>query len=146
MKLINPRTGKEYSGLAVPAKKTFPEPMEYTAMFKHGFKYLANLRLNPSDTAVLFGLLSCLEFENWVRISQQTIAEDLGLTRPQVTLAIKKLIELKIIERNSDPSDRRRMIYRLNPSLGWRGEPKEWINYANEKELEPTPPCFVRKK
>ena len=146
MKLINARTGKEYKGLAVPVKKNFPEPIQYTAMFKHGFEYLSGLRLNPPDTAVFFRLLSCLEFENWVRVSQQTIAEDIGITRSQVSLAIKKLIELKIIERVQDPSDRRRMIYRLNPSLGWRGEPKEWVECTVSRKDEPIPPCFIRKK
>ena len=146
MKLINPRTRKDFTGLAVPRKKTFPESVEYLSIFSHGLKYLAKFRLSPTETAVLLEMLSRLEFENWIRVSQQTIGEDLGLKKQSVSIAVKKLIKLGIIEKAEDPSDRRRLIYRFNPSLGWRGEPKEWFEYAAKKDLEPTPPCFVRKK
>ena len=146
MKLVNPRTGKDFTGLAVPTKKIFPEPVKYTSMFSHGFKHLAKFRLSPTETAVLFELLSRLDFENWIRVSQQTIGEDLGIKKQNVSVAIKKLIDLEIIERTQDPWDRRRLVYRLNPSLGWRGEPKEWVKIASLNEQEPIPPCFVRKK
>ena len=146
MKLIEAKTGKEYKGLAVPRKKIFPEPVEYTSMFSHGFKHLAKLKLTQNENAILFELLSRLDFENWIRVSQRTIAEELDLKEPNVSTVIKKLVGLEIILREPDPSDKRRLVYRLNPCLGWRGEPKEWIHYVSKKDLEPTPPCFVRKK
>ena len=144
MKLINPRTGKEYKGLAVPSKQSFPEPLKYTSMFSHGFEYLAKLKLSRNEASVLFKLLSVLEFENWIRVSQRTIAEDLNLKEPNVSTAAKKLIQLGVIEKAEDPSDRRRLIYRLNPSFGWRGNPKEWFKTTVGQELEPNPPCYVR--
>ena len=146
MKLINPKTGKVYRNVTVACKAKFPQPIEYTSMFKHGFEYLAQLNLTRTETSVFFKLLSHLEFENWVRVSQQTIANELNLRRPHVTTAIKKLVELKVIEKTSDPFDQRRTAYRLNPSLGWRGEPKEWVECASSRDDEPIPPCFVRKK
>ncbi len=144
MKLVNPRTGKEYKGLAVPSKQSFPEPLRYTSMFSHGFEYLAKLKLSKNEAAVLFKLLSALEFENWIRVSQRTIAEDLNLKEPNVSTATRKLIQLGVIEKAEDPSDRRRLIYRLNPSFGWRGNPKEWFKNTVGQELEPNPPCYVR--
>ena len=144
MKLINPRTKKDFTGLAIPKKRMFPEPIEYSSMFAHGFAHLAKLKLSQNETAILFALLSRLEFENWVRVSQLTLAEDLNIKQQNVSTAIKKLVQLKVILRESDPSDRRRTIYRLNPSLGWRGDPKEWFECATEKDYEPIPPCFVR--
>ncbi len=146
MKLVNPRNGKVYKNLTVAEKAKFPKPIEYISMFRHGMKYLAKLKLTPTETAVFFSLLGRLEFENWVKVSQKTIAEELDLQRPRVTKAIKKLTELEVILRETDPSDERRTIYRLNPSLGWRGEPKEWVECAASRNDEPTPPCFVRKK
>ena len=144
MKLVNPRTGKEYKGLAVPSKQSFPEPLRYTSMFSHGFEYLAKLKLSKNEAAVLFRLLSALEFENWIRVSQKTIAEDLNLKEPNVSTATRKLIRLGVIEKAEDPSDRRRLVYRLNPSFGWRGNPKEWFKNTVGQELEPSLPCYVR--
>ena len=146
MKLINPRTGKDFTGLAVANKQKFPEPIEYTSMFSHGFKHLARFKLNPTETAVLFELLSRVDFENWIKVSQQTLAEDLGIHNGNICRAIKKLIKLGIIHKENDPYDRRRIVYRLNPSLGWRGEPKEWVECAGSRDDEPIPPCFIRKK
>ena len=144
--LIGKKSGRHYKGLAVPIKTKFPESIKYAFMFEHGLKHLARLRLRGTELCILLELISRLEYDNWIRISQQTLAEDLGLKKSNVSIAIKKLVEEKIILRETDPSDRRRLIYRLNPSLGWRGEPKEWFECAAEKDYEPIPPCFVRSK
>lgn len=144
MKLINPKNGKEYKGLAVPMKKKFPEPIEYVSMFRHGFEHIAKLKLTPTDYAVLMVFLSRLEYENWIRVSQKTIAEQLNLATPQVSRSVKKLVEKGILLKEQDPSDERRLLCRFNPSLGWRGDTQEWFENTTGKELEPNPPCYVR--
>jgi len=144
MKLVNPKTGKEYKGLAIPMKKKFPEPIEYVSMFRHGFEHIAKLKLTPTDYMVLLTFLSRLEYENWIRVSQKTIAEKLKLTQPQVSNSVKKLVAKGVLLKEQDPSDEGRMICRLNPSLGWRGDTKEWFENTTGKELEPNPPCYVR--
>ena len=144
MKLVNPKTGKEYKGLAVPMKKKFPEPIEYVSMFRHGFEHIAKTRLTPTDYMVLLLFLSKLEYENWIRVSQKTVAKKLNLTQPQVSNSVKKLVKKGILLKEQDPSDEGRLICRLNPSLGWRGETKEWFEETTNRELEPTPPCYVR--
>ena len=144
MKLINPKTRKEYIGLAVPLKKKFPEPIEYVSMFQHGLEYLAKQKLTPTESAVLLIFLSRLEYENWIRVSQKTVGERLNLNKSQVSNAVKKLVKVGILFKEQDPSDEGRLLYRLNPSLGWRGETKEWFENTTEKELEPNPPCYVR--
>ena len=144
MKLVNPKTGKEYKGLAVPMKKKFPEPIEYVSIFKHGLEHIAKLKLTPTDYTVLITFLSRLEYENWIRVSQKTIAEKLNLTQPQVSKSVKKLVEEKIFLKEQDPSDEGRQLYRLNPSLGWKGEAKEWFEETTNRDLKPTPPCYIR--
>ncbi len=144
MKLVNPKTGKEYKGLAVPMTKKFPEPIEYVSMFRHGFEHIAKLKLTGTDYAVLLILLSRIEYENWIRVSQKTMAEKLNMTRPQVSTAIKKLVEKNILIKEQDPSDEGRMLYRFNPSIGWRGDTQQWFEITTERELQPNPPCYVR--
>lgn len=146
MKLINPRTGKEYRGLAVPSKQKFPEPVSYVAVFEHGLKYLAKLKINATEVAVLFEMLARMDYENWIRVSQKTLAKELGIHQPTVSRAIGKLVKIGVILRESEPSDEEKLVYRLNPSLGWRGEPKEWLEILGSREQEPIPPCFVREK
>ena len=144
MKLINPKTRKEYIGLAVPLKKKFPEPIEYVSMFQHGLEYLARLKLTPTENAVLLILLSRLEYENWIRVSQKTIGERLNLNKSQVSNAVKKLVKIGVLSKEQDPSDEGRLLYRLNPFLGWRGETKEWFENTAGKELEPIASCYMR--
>ena len=144
MKLINPRTRKEYKGLAVPVKRKFPEPIEYVSMFQHGLEHIARLKLTPTESAVLLIFLSRLEYENWIRVSQKTIGKKLNLSKSQVSNAVKKLVETGILQKEQDPSDEGKLLYRFNPSLGWRGETKEWFESTTGKEFEPIPPCYVR--
>ena len=144
MKLINPRTRKEYKGLAVPVKRKFPEPIEYISMFQHGLEYIGRLKLTPTENAVLWIFLSRLEYENWIRVSQKTVAEKLNLSKSQVSSAVKKLIQTGILHKEQDPSDEGRLLYRLNLSLGWRGDAKEWSEETAAKELQPNSPCQVR--
>ena len=144
MKLVNPKTGKEYKGLAVQMTKKFPEPIEYVSMFRHGFEHLAKLKLTGTDYAVLLILLSRIEYENWIRVSQKTMAQKLNMTRPQVSTSIKKLVEKNILIKEPDPSDEGRMLYRFNPSVGWRGDTQQWFEITAERELQPNPPCYVR--
>ena len=144
MKLINPRTKKQYNGLAIPVKKKFPGEIEYISMFQHGLEYIARLKLTPTENAVLWILLSRLEYENWIRVSQKTVSEKLNLSQSQVSVAIKKLVKTGVLTKEEDPSDEGRTLYRLNLSLGWRGDTKEWFESTTGKELKPNPPCYVR--
>ena len=102
------------------------------------------MKLTPTENAVLWIFLSRLEYENWIRVSQKTVAERLNLSKSQVSNAVRKLIETGILDKEQDPSDEGRLLYRLNLSLGWRGDTKEWFESTTGKELHPTPPCYVR--
>ena len=131
-KAVNTRTGEVY-GLLLPRKTHFPRGTEYNVMFKDGWNYLSSVNLAGRDTKVLFKLLSRLDYQNWISVAQETLAEELNISQGDINRSIKKLIEHKIIERQKDPADKRRWMYRLNADLGWRGDASQWAKHQAER-------------
>jgi hypothetical protein len=77
---------------------------------------------------VLLYLLSRLDFENWIQVSQKEIADELGLYRSNVSTEINLLLKKKIILRGHKIGHS--YVFRLNPYYAWRGDSKkgrEWI-------------------
>ena len=139
MKLINPSTGEILQGLAVPPKKKFNEQVQtegFNTMFMFGWDYFSEAgELTGTDFRVLSKLITHMEYENWIKVSHQRIADELNLKRQNVSRSFKKLVELDILEKHPDPNYKGRFIYRLNPSLGWRGDTKNWKKVmADRKE------------
>ena len=81
-------------------------------------------------TTVLLYLCGRLDFENYVHVPQQEIADYLGTSRPEVTKAITKLIEKGVLIRG--PKLGRSSSYRLNPAYGWKGENKKARDFQME--------------
>ena len=133
---VHLETGEVYDGLAVPKKKRYPRKTEFMTMFREGWKYLGQLNLTGEDWKVLTELLQYLDYKNFISIAQETIGENTGLKRQNVTRAIKKLIHHKVIERERDPADKRRWMYRFNADLGWKGDAKQWQWHQQNKLME----------
>lgn len=148
MRLIDPDTGEVFLGLAVHLRKRYPREIQqygFMTMFRTAWDYLASIDdLTGRDYRVFHRLLAQLEFENWISISQQTIAEDLNIHQQDVAKSIKKLIKHQIIEQQKDLSDKRRSMYRFNPALGWMGDAKQWKKYMAEKKKEKVIPLAKR--
>jgi DNA-binding MarR family transcriptional regulator len=149
MKLVDQDTGEVFLHLAVAFKKRYPKQVQedgFMTMFKIGWDYLSTIDdLTGRDFRVLMALLSSINFKNWISISQQTIAEKLNLKQPDVAKSLKKLLEYQILERQRDPADHRRWMYRFNPTLGWMGDAEDWKKYMQERANEKVVP-LVRTK
>lgn len=81
------------------------------------------------NRAVLDYLISILNFDNFIEVRHQVIADELGLYRPAVTRAINLLIRKNILIKNPTGHTG---SYRLNPNFGWKGDNKK----AQEYQLE----------
>lgn len=81
---------------------------------------------------VLVCLICKLDYENFVFISQPEIAEHLSMPLSSISRAISTLCKKQILERGdrigNTPS------FRLNPSLGWRGDNTS-LKFALYKKL-----------
>ena len=80
---------------------------------------------------VLLLLLSQLDFENWIQITQKEISETLEMKKSQVSRAISVLEEKEIILRG--PKIGRTYAFRLNPYFGWKGKVKNLNDYRNKE-------------
>ena len=67
-------------------------------------------------------LLSVLDYENLIQVSQADIARELDMHRQHVQRSIKRLIQLGIILEGVKIGISR--SYRLNPSLVGKAQPK----------------------
>ena len=85
-------------------------------------KILAQSDLGANDFKVLMKLLSVLDYENLIQVSQADIARELDMHRQHVQRSIKRLIQLGIILEGVKIGISR--SYRLNPSFGWKGSAK----------------------
>ncbi len=133
----------------MPQKKKYPREIQqdgFYTMFSFGSKTIASIKgLNGTDYRVLFQLLGHLEFENWINVTHQMIADELEINRVNVSRSIKKLVDKEIIEKHKDPIDRRKIRYRLNPIHGWMGDAKQWQKEMYNRKVEKITPLFPNR-
>lgn len=72
---------------------------------------------------VFIALFGYLDYENYIKISQAKLGEELGMARQHISQAIKKLVQENILLEG--PKVGRAVTYRLNPHVGWRGKSHE---------------------
>ena len=88
--------------------------------FQEAFEQLAKDRdLTDEHRRMLFYLMSRLDFDNYIQVAQNEIAEALGMHKQHVSRAIKLLEEKSIILRG--PKVGRSNTFRLSTTLGWKG-------------------------
>lgn len=99
---------------------------------QEGFIHIAKLGLSGEQMNVLFLIFGKLDFENWLRLSQKEIADELGMKRPNVSRAMKVLTQKGIIHRG--PKVGTMLTYRLDPNFGVKGRAKNEKNIRQDIE------------
>ena len=87
--------------------------------------------LTGENYRVLLLLLSRLDFENWIQITQSEIAEKLDMKKQNVSRAISTLDSKGILLRG--PKVGRSYSFRLNPYFGWKGKVKNLDDYRRKE-------------
>ena len=89
--------------------------------FQDSFQGLAKDKdLTLEHHRVLHFLFGCLDFDNFIQISQTDIASELDMKKQNISRTINLLVEKKIILRG--PKIGRSSSFRLNPNFGWKGK------------------------
>jgi DNA-binding transcriptional ArsR family regulator len=88
--------------------------------------------LTGENYRVLLLLLSRLDFENWIQITQSEIVEKLDMKKQNVSRAILLLEEKGILLRG--PKVGRSYAFRLNPYYGWKGKVRNLNDYRNKED------------
>lgn len=71
--------------------------------------------------AVYLLMLSQVDYENTILMSQAEIAEQLGMHKQHVSRAVKRLIDFGAIQPTGKVVGKVKG-YRLNPRFGWKGQ------------------------
>ena len=129
---FNPETGK-FEWFARISPKHRISGGDWMATFQDSMMWLAKQNMTGEQLRVLLAMGSKMDYNNYIRISQTDLAEELGIKRPNVARSIKKLLELDIIAEG--PRAGLCKTYILNPSIGIKGKQRQRkvVDYAEKK-------------
>jgi hypothetical protein len=120
---INVPDGCMAKTVVTPIKMLTDKP--HVRVFSEGLGRLAvDRELTLTDKNVLLFLISVMEYENLLNITQKALSEELGIVQPEVSKSIKKLIKggyLRIVDKNG-----RQNVYQLNPHIGFKSRAKNY--------------------
>ncbi len=113
-------TGEIKQYIITPAKPKKAPKGDWVMMFQEGARSIAKMNLKGESMRVYMILLSKLDYENWLRFRQKDIADELDMKTPNVSRAMKELVDNGIIIRGPKVSNA--YAYRLDPSFAFRGK------------------------
>jgi len=129
--LRDPETGEIVGETPFLTRKKVNLYGEFFMGRQEGFLRLSREGLSGADWNVLGVYLGNLDFENYIQISQQAIADYLEMKQENVSRSTKKLVEKGIIIQGSKVG--RHNTYRLNPFYAWKGKSdKEFHKFYEE--------------
>ena len=100
--------------------------VNWVAFYQTALEWLATQNLPNQEYRVLMYLMSKLDFENYLRITQVSIAGALNIKQSNVSKAIKGLLDRDILI--TGPQIGTAKTYRLNPRMAYKGKnPKQTI-------------------
>lgn len=91
----------------------------WVATFQEGLAWMAKQEMTGEQWRVFAYLVSRLDFDNFLKVPQKDIAEELKMNVKNVSRAIRGLKELDII--SVGPMAGHSKTYRLNPRIAHRG-------------------------
>lgn len=120
--VVNMDTGEVLfeHAIIIPSRKRKYTGERFFMAFQDYMQIMAaDKRLTGTDLRVMIHLLSVMDFENWVRVSQKSIAQACGVVQQKVSLSLKKLTECNYIDTAKMGSMN---VYRINSNLAWKGK------------------------
>jgi biotin operon repressor len=137
LELIDPDTGEIIGETPFLFKKKANLEGEFIMARQEGFLRLSKDKdLTGADIKVLFVYFGNLDFENYIQISQQAIADYLEMRKQHVSKSTKKLIEKGILIEGTKVG--RHNTYRLNPFYGWKGKADKEFHDFYDKHAKQT--------
>jgi hypothetical protein len=97
-----------------------------------GFEHITRFKLNGESLNVLLFLISRMDYENYIRVSQKEVAEALGMKKQNVSRAVQILRKFSIIDPGEHNSQR------LSLDIGWKGKVANMRKEQTRQELDST--------
>ena len=132
---VDQKTGEVLDGVIVYcAVKRNPYAKGWVMNSQEALELLAlDKNLTKESLRILMFLMARLDFENWIQITQNEIADALDINKGNVSKAVSLLEAKDILLRG--PKIGRSYAFRLNPNYGWKGKVKNLDDYR-QKENE----------
>lgn len=106
------------SVISVQQRSKFKEA--FMLVFQKGLERLAlDKQLRGESLRVLFALMSKLDYENFIHVSQQEIADLIDVKRSAAARGIAQLLARGVLI--AGPKVGNMSTYRLSDTLGWKG-------------------------
>ena len=120
--IVNKKTGEVKDGyfvyIAYPKAKI--RNTRWMMTFQDSLEIIATDEDMTGQTLkVLMMLMGNLEFDNYITVKQTVIAEKLKMYKPDVSKAMKLLVNKSIILKVKEGTT---TGYKLNPTYGWKGK------------------------
>lgn len=93
---------------------------DWVALYQQAISTIADMNLPNEQYRVFLKLLSKVDFENYLCVSQHEISQELNMKQPHVARAIKGLKEKNIIVEG--PRAGLNKTYQLNPYVAYKGK------------------------
>ena len=117
----------------IPTAKKDKIGGNWVAMFQESLIWMSKQNLTGEQWKVFAALFGRMDFENYVRINQTALAQELHTNKTHISRAIKKLLELDII--TEGPRAGLNKTYMFNPNIGIKGKHRKQkiIDYEEAK-------------
>lgn len=130
---VDQKTGEILDGVIVYcAVKRNPYSKGWVMNSQEALELLAlDKDLTKESLRILMFLMARLDFENWIQITQNEIANTLDINKGNVSKAVSLLEAKDILLRG--PKVGRSYAFRLNPNYGWKGKVKNLDDYRQKE-------------
>lgn len=131
---IDRETGEVLDGVVVYCSvKRNPYTKGWVMNSQEALEILASDEdLTKDALRVLIFLMSRLDFENWIHVTQKEIADQLNIKKQNVSSAMILLVDKEILLKG--PKMGRSYAYRLNPDFGWKGRVTNLDEYRQKRK------------
>lgn len=112
-----------------------PKGVKYMLAFQDGFDWLWKQGLTGMEWNILSNLFSKLDYDNYLKISQVEMSNEMGISKANISRTLKKFCQLNILF--VGPLAGHSKTYRLNPYLahkGAKGYANTIIDFTKAKE------------
>ncbi len=99
----------------------------WIAMSQNGLMMASKMRkeLGSDGYAVLMLMLAKMDYENFLFISKTDLAKELGMHRPNVYRAFRKVVDAGFLIEGQKVGNIH--SYALNPEIGWKGSARNHV-------------------
>ena len=118
--MVDKATGEELPGLPV-YRQTKTKARGWFMVWENGLERLAkDSEITGESFRILIYMLSKLDYENYIKVTQKDIVKALNIRKQNVSRAVKLLVSKGIIIQG--PRSGKSFTYRLNEFYGWKGK------------------------